>query len=100
MTMGYVLQVDLRIKRDKVDAFMKKLLENAAHARTEPGCRHFDVLVDPADATRAMLYEIYDDEAAFDAHRQTEHFKLYAAEAVPLLESRERHVWQLANGQE
>ena len=99
MTMSYVLQVDLRIKRENVDAFMKKVLENAAHARTEPGCRHFDVLVDPKDPTRAMLYEIYDDERAFEAHRQTEHFKLYAAEAVPMLESRERHIWNLAGGQ-
>lgn len=94
--MSYVLQVALRIKKENVDAFMKKVLENAAHARTEPGCRHFDVLVDPKDPTHAMLYEIYDDEAAFVAHQATEHFKKYVAEAVPLLESRERIVWKRA----
>ncbi len=72
------------------------MLANAAHARGEPGCRHFDVLVDPKDPTRAMLYEIYDDEAAFVAHQATPHFKRYVEEAVPLLESRERIVWKLA----
>ena len=54
------------------------------------------MLVDPKDATRAMLYEIYDDEAAFGAHQATPHFKRYLTEAVPLLESRERILWTLA----
>jgi len=94
--MSYVLQVALRIKPESIDAFMKKVLENAAAARKEPGCRRFDVLVDPKDATQAMLYEIYDDEAAFTAHQATDHFKRYLAEAVPLLEHRERRVWRLA----
>ena len=94
--MSYVLQVALRIKPDQVDAFMAKVLENAAHARGEPGCRRFDVLVDLKDPTQAMLYEIYDDEAAFVAHQATDHFKRYLAEAVPLLEFRERRVWKLA----
>jgi quinol monooxygenase YgiN len=43
-----------------------------------------------------MLYEIYDDEKAFEAHQQTPHFKKYLAEAVPLLASRERQVWKRA----
>ncbi|HUL56055.1 MAG TPA: putative quinol monooxygenase [Usitatibacter sp.] len=92
--MSYVLQVALRIKPGNVDAFMKKAIANAAAARKEPGCRQFDVVVDPADATRVMLYEVYDDAKAFEAHQQTDAFKLYVAEAVPLLASRERNVWR------
>jgi quinol monooxygenase YgiN len=89
----YVLSVNIRIKPENVDAWIRKALENAREARKEPGCRHFDVLVDPKDRTRVMLYEIYDDEKAFEAHQQTPHFKKYLAEAVPLLASRERQVW-------
>jgi quinol monooxygenase YgiN len=92
----FVLQVNIRIKPENVDAFMKKALENARDARKEPGCRQFDVLVDPKDATRVMLYEIYNDEQAFETHQQTPHFKRYIAEAVPLLASRERQVWKRA----
>ena len=92
----FVLQVNLRIKPENVDAFMKKALENARDARKEPGCKQFDVLVDPKDATRVMLYEIYNDEQAFEAHQQTPHFRKYVAEAVPLLASRERQVWKRA----
>ena len=94
--MSFVLQVSIRIKPDHVESFMARALENAREARKEPGCRHFDVLVDPGDRTRLMLYEIYDDERAFEAHQQTPHFKKYLAEAVPLLASRERHVWKRA----
>jgi quinol monooxygenase YgiN len=90
----FVLLVNIRIKPENVDAFMKRLNENAAAARKEPGCKQFDVLVDPADRTKVMLYEVYADEKAFEAHQATPHFKKYLAEAVPLLAARERSVWR------
>jgi len=87
----FVLTVGLVVKSDQVDRFMSMLLENAKAAReTEPGCRQFDVLVDPKDRTRVMLYEVYEDEPAFQTHQQTPHFKRYIAEAIPLLQSRDR----------
>ena len=92
----FVLSVDLRIKPENVETFLAKAVENAAASRKEPGCRQFDVLVDPKDRTQVMLYEVYLDQKAFDAHQQTPHFKKYLAEAVPLLASRERHVWRRA----
>ena len=94
--MSFVLQVQIRIKPENVDSFIAKALENAAHSRKEPGCRQFDVLVDPKDRTVAMLYEVYVDDKAFEAHQQTAHFKKYVAEAVPLLASRERQVFTKA----
>jgi quinol monooxygenase YgiN len=92
----FVLSVDLRIKPGNVEDFIAKAIDNAAHSRREPGCKQFDVLVDAKDRTQAMLYEVYLDEKAFEAHQQTAHFKKYVAEAVPLLASRERHVWKRA----
>lgn len=92
--MSFVLTVDIRVEPDTVEAFMKGVLENARSARKEPGCRQFEVLVDPQDRTRVMLFEVYDDDKAFEAHQQTPHFKKYLAEAVPLLASRERSIWK------
>ena len=89
----FVLQVAIKIKPENVDAFMKKLDENAREARKEPGCKQFEVLVDPNDKARIMLYEVYKDEAAFQTHQGTPHFKKYLAEAVPLLADRVRNVW-------
>lgn len=91
----FVLAVGLVVKPDQVDRFMSMVLDNAKAAReTEPGCRQFDVLVDPKDRTRVMLYEVYEDEAAFQSHQQTPHFKRYIAEAIPLLQSRDRFVFR------
>jgi quinol monooxygenase YgiN len=94
--MSFVLAVTIRIRPENVDAFMKGVTENARSARKEPGCRQFEVLVDPADRTKVMLFEVYDDDKAFEVHQQTPHFKKYLAEAVPLLASRERQVWRKA----
>ena len=94
--MSLVLQVNITIKPENVAKFMEALLENARNARQEKGCLCFDVLVDPNDKTRIMLYEVYADEQQFETHQQTVHFKKYLAEAVPLLASRERHFWKKA----
>jgi autoinducer 2-degrading protein len=95
--MSFVLQVQILIKPENVDSFMKKLLENAVSARKEPGCKQFDVVVDPTDRTKVMLYEVYADEKAFEEHQKGAAFKKYVAEAVPLLVSRERHIWKRVN---
>ena len=94
--MAFVLVVNIRIKPENVERWMSMALENARAARKEPGCRQFEVLVDPKDKAKVMLFEIYDDEKAFEAHQQTPHFKKYLAEAVPLLASRERQVFTQA----
>jgi quinol monooxygenase YgiN len=88
--------VNIKIKPENVDAFMKKVLENGKAARSEAGCRQFEVLVDPEDKTSIMLFEVYDDQKAFEVHQQGAAFKKYVAEAVPLLASRERHFWNKA----
>lgn len=90
--MSFVLLVNIRIKPENVDRFMKGIGENARAARKESGCRQFEVLVDRHDKTRVVLFEVYDDEKAFEAHQAAPHFKKYVAEAVPLLASRERQV--------
>lgn len=89
--MSFVLVVNVKIKAGEIEPFMEKLFANATAAReTEAGCKQFDVLVDPADPTRVMFYEVYSDEAAFQAHQQTPHFKRYVETALGHLESRER----------
>ena len=69
--MSFVLVVNIRIKPDSVDKFMQGLKANAREARKEPGCRQFEVLVDPKDSTKIMLFEVYDDEKAFEAFRDS-----------------------------
>lgn len=88
--MSFALVVNIRTNPETRTAFMEKLAVNAAAARAEPGCLTFDVLVNPEDPNKIMLYEIYKSEAAFQEHQATQPFKTYLAEAVPMLAARDR----------
>jgi len=69
------LIVEFRIKPAHVQDFADAIEANARASRdTEPGCRQFDVCRDPADPTLFFLYELYDDEAAIQAHLRAPHF--------------------------
>ncbi|MEO6032254.1 MAG: putative quinol monooxygenase [Burkholderiaceae bacterium] len=69
------LVVEFRIKPAHVESFAKAIVENArASQLLEPGCRQFDVCRDPADSALFFLYELYDDEAAIQAHLKAAHF--------------------------
>ena len=94
--MSLVLQVNIKVKPENLDNFMDQVQENARAARSERGCLQFEVLVDPDDKTSLMLFEVYDDQKAFEAHQAGDAFKQYLANAVPLLASRERHFWTKA----
>jgi len=51
--------------------------------------------VAPDDPRRFFLFEEYRDEAAFRAHCEADYFKRWVlAEAVPILESRERVIYR------
>ena len=59
---------------------LESLLSGMASAcRAEPGNRRWDVWRDQADAGRFVLDELYADNQAVAAHRQTPHFKAYLA---------------------
>jgi (4S)-4-hydroxy-5-phosphonooxypentane-2,3-dione isomerase len=69
------LIVEFRIKPAHIDAFEQSIIENARASReTETGCRQFDVCRDPADPSIFFLYELYDDDAAIQAHLQAPHY--------------------------
>jgi quinol monooxygenase YgiN len=67
--------------------FRRLVLENAAASvRDEPGCSLFEVLTPEGGPGQAIvLYEIYDDAAAFDAHLATPHFARFNAATAPLV---------------
>ena len=69
----------------------------AASLECEPGCVQFDVCIDTADPNRVLLYEVYEDEAAFDAHGKTPHFAAWRAVADECVEHLERTVTTIAS---
>ncbi len=70
----YVIVAPMQIKQGHKKEFIEALLEDAkASVANEPGCSRFDVIQDAGDDNRVWLYEVYDDEAAFQAHLKTPH---------------------------
>lgn len=45
------------------------LAHRARSLKDEPGTLQFDVLVPREDASKLLLHEVYQDDAAFEAHR-------------------------------
>jgi quinol monooxygenase YgiN len=65
------------------------LAKHVAATRAEPGCLQFVAYRSAEDADRFLLYEQYVDDAAFEAHRASPHFRLYIQETIiPLLQER------------
>jgi len=86
---GYVVAVEFEIAPDRFAAFMPLMIENAeASRRGEPGCRRFDVCVPRERRNSVFLYEIYDDEAAFQAHLASAHFKAFATATGDMITAR------------
>ena len=76
----YVVTVEFTIHPERMPVFMPLMVDNARASREqEPGCRQFDVCLDPAAPNIVYLYEVYDDRAAFDAHLATAHFRSFDA---------------------
>jgi autoinducer 2-degrading protein len=71
--------VELLVKERFAGRFGELIMANAeASLRNEEGCRRFDVLVGSDEPRRFVLYEIYDDERAFDLHLRSAHYQSFA----------------------
>jgi quinol monooxygenase YgiN len=69
------LLVSLQVIPERLDDFVAAIGTNAERTFTdEPGCLHFDVTQDLADPHHFLFYELYEDEAAVEAHRAAPHF--------------------------
>ena len=84
----YVNAVDLVIIPSEMPKFLEAIKENGANSVKEPGCREFNISVIANRPNHVFLYEVYDNEAALNAHRQTEHFKKYQAATANMIADR------------
>ena len=70
-------------KRSDLQALLEGMV---APTRSEPGCRSYNLYEAPADSD-LVLIERYDDQAALEHHRTTEHYLNYRSQLSPLLAS-------------
>ena len=89
--MAVVLVANWVAREGEEERVLAVLEQLAPASRAEPGCLHYQPCRDRDDPRRFLIFEVYADEDAVQAHGESEHFRrLVLDEAVALLESRAR----------
>jgi (4S)-4-hydroxy-5-phosphonooxypentane-2,3-dione isomerase len=81
--------VHLQVNPDSLDQFVAETKANARKSRQESGIVRFDLIQQVDDPSRFVLYEVYRDEKAIEAHRATAHYAKWR-DAVPAFLATER----------
>jgi len=76
----FVITAEFRLKPGMLNAFMPLMLMQAEKSlANEAGCLVFDVCIEHNDNDDIiLLYEVYQDEAAFNLHIETPHFLAFS----------------------
>jgi autoinducer 2-degrading protein len=69
--------VRVRVKPEHVAEFIEATLANARGSVQEAGNVRFDVLQSKEDPSRFILYEVFTDDAAAAAHKNTPHYLIW-----------------------
>ncbi len=82
----FVVTVLFEIKADHLKAFLPLLAENARRSRAdEPRCKRFDICQHPDRPHQVFLYELYDDQVAFETHKSAAHYKDFSDATQPMV---------------
>ena len=79
----FVACVHVLVTPEYIEEFIAASRENAANTILEPGNLRFDVLQQADDPQRFILYEVYRDEDASKAHKQTAHYARWRERVEP-----------------
>jgi quinol monooxygenase YgiN len=87
---AFVIVAEFEVRPEAIDAFLAAAIADAsASVANEPGCRQFDVTRSNEAPNRVLLYEVYDSQAAFNAHLEMPHLKTFRDRIEPLVVSRQ-----------
>ena len=93
--MAYCLVVRFTVKEGELDAVLAAMRPLVEESRREPGCLMYQAHRDPENPSAFFLYEQYEDEAAYQAHADSEHFKRHAVgDIFNRTEARDRAIYE------
>lgn len=82
----FVVTVTFTIQPGAMAGFLPLMLDNAQRSLSdEPRCRQFDVCTSEDNPDEVFLYELYDDEAAFQQHLTMPHYEQFAERTAPMV---------------
>ena len=72
--------VTITIKAEFLEEFRDaSFCDSEGSVRDEPGCFRFDILQNSKNPQVFHLYEVYEDDAAFEFHKSSPHYKIWRA---------------------
>ncbi len=87
MALAFVVNFTVKPENEEKTKQLMRTMEE--HTRREPGCRQYIGHQAQDDPQRFLFYELYDDQAALDAHRASPHYAQYVTNGLlPLMETR------------
>lgn len=71
----YVVFSINRVRDEHLEEFLAGVREHARNSSAEPGCERYEVLQGRDDPRVVCLYEVFQDEAAFEEHRRYDYYR-------------------------
>lgn len=95
----FVVVVFLEAAHGQQDALRRALLQHALNSlEREAGCLRYDVCLDPVEASAFLLYEVFADEAAYQAHRELPHYAEFRLLTDPWVRARRALTYEMVTG--
>ncbi len=80
----FIQMVTIMVKPGHAGTFLEAFRINYEGTRQEPGNLRFDVLRDPDDDHKFLIYEVFTSADALEAHRQTPHYRKCVSMLEPI----------------
>jgi (4S)-4-hydroxy-5-phosphonooxypentane-2,3-dione isomerase len=77
--------VYVHVKEEFLEDFIRQTEINHKNSLLEPGNLRFDILQYAEEKTKFTFYEVYMDEAAVMAHKETAHYKIWKDKVEPYM---------------
>jgi quinol monooxygenase YgiN len=97
--MAYVVNATWITTPARATTVRAALVELAIASRAEPGNRAYVPYEDPERPATFGIFEVYEDERAFQAHLDSAHFGRVLEHTIPLLTERSRHAYRTIEAQ-
>lgn len=80
----FIQMVTITVKPGHAGTFLEAFRINYEGTRQEPGNLRFDVLRDPEDDHKFLIYEVFKSAAALEEHRNTPHYRKCVSMLEPI----------------
>ncbi|MDE1161294.1 MAG: putative quinol monooxygenase [Acidobacteriaceae bacterium] len=75
----FIVIAEFEVSAEHRSEFLELCAYDSQHSvADEPGCQQFDCITAEEASTSVVLYEVYNDRAAFNTHLATPHYAVFA----------------------